>query len=177
MTQETIERLDTIIREAARDLFLAYAVALDERIPDTPPSDDRYASTIGFTSKTCKGALTVTMCRALVEKSLPPELLHDGNDGLLIDWAGELSNQFLGRIKRKLQARGIEIFLSTPVVFRGRNLHFFPQQADLSRSFGFGHGDSHIEALFQAHFSPGYTMVLPDCEQFQSLAEGEVALF
>jgi CheY-specific phosphatase CheX len=35
---------------------------------------------------------------------------------------GELTNQLIGRIKNRLLRRGVEVYITTPVVLRGRQL-------------------------------------------------------
>ena len=49
--------------------------------------------------------------------------MHDApSTDLLVDWAGELANQLLGRIKNRLLHHRVELVMSTPVGLTGAKL-------------------------------------------------------
>jgi CheY-specific phosphatase CheX len=43
------------------------------------------------------------------------------------DWIGELTNQFMGRVKTKLLAHGVEVFVTTPIVLSGVRIQPLPR--------------------------------------------------
>lgn len=178
MNQESIGQLDHIIIDAAVELFAAYRVMLEEGYLDDSPTIDVYAATIGYTSQQLKGALIITLYKELVIHSLPPQFAEKTVDSSMVaDWTGELANQLLGRIKAKMVPFGVEIILSTPVVFKGQGLNLYPQQADVTRTHGFGHGTGALKVVFQAKLLPDFELQVSLVQPAQGLGEGEVSLF
>ena len=178
MNQSSLDSLDHLIRAATRDLFAAYGVPLTDNGIGASFSGEVYAATIGFTHTAFRGALIITLCRDLVVKSLPSQISSPApGHELTGDWAGELSNQLLGRIKKKLIAYGVGISLSTPVVFRGTGLCNFPQPAVVSRSHCFSSAAGPLEVVFQARADAGFELVETGDPDAGGPAEGEVSLF
>jgi CheY-specific phosphatase CheX len=95
----------------------------------------------------------------------------------LADWTGELANQLLGRIKRKLNLYGVDISLSTPVVFAGKQFNHFPQHGTISRTHGFNHELGPIEVELQVIPEADFELSELVESSGTSLAEGEVSLF
>jgi chemotaxis protein CheX len=53
----------------------------------------------------------------VVRQSYPTQLKNAPEAGVdVFDWAGELANQLLGRIKNRIAARGVDLITSTPKV-------------------------------------------------------------
>jgi hypothetical protein len=178
MNQDSLSNLDRLIHEASLELFAAYHVQLEAGEFTGKRSREIYAATIGFTSPEMKGAIVVTLCRGLAAISLPAQLAgRAGESAIVADWTGELANQLLGRIKRKLAGFGVDIALSTPVVFRGQGLDLFPQQAEVYRRQEFGHGSGACLVVFQARVAEGCELEALDNPQDQGLQEGDIALF
>jgi CheY-specific phosphatase CheX len=178
MNQESLTHLDRVIHESSLELFAAYNVRLETGEFAGKRSREIYAATIGFTCPELKGAIVITLCRGLAVNSLPPQLAgRAGESSIVADWTGELSNQLLGRIKRKLAGFGIDIALSTPVVFKGQGLDLYPQQAEVHRRQEFGHGSGACLVVFQARVAEGFELEPLDNPQDQGMQEGDIALF
>ena len=175
MNQESLATLDRIIQEASLELFAAYQVQLDEGSADGGSADDAYAATLGFTHTVIKGALIITVCRDLVIHSLPRQITVP-DAGMVADWTGELANQLMGRIKKKFFNYGLDVTLSTPVVFGGRGLNRFPRQTAVCRTCCFGHGTGQLEVVFQADVGNGFEFV-ESALAGSVMTEGDVALF
>ena len=95
--------------------------------------DGDFGAAIGFTGDRLKGALVLSLGRRSLVASMPEGSRE--SDEILADWAGELANQLLGRLKNGLWASGLEIALGTPVTFVGVNLeHFSPDPMVLRRT-------------------------------------------
>lgn len=129
---------------------------LEEAVFDESQIEDPFASSIGFTSDILPGALVLIASRSVVESSLPANLkMSTLDDEILADWTGELSNQLLGRLKSRFCAAGVDITLSTPTVFAGKDLHHFACQSDLLRRLFFKDGGA-LLVEFQADFDSDF---------------------
>ncbi len=127
---------------------------------------------IGFAGQGIAGSLalgTSNNCLAALGKLGRAELPED--------WLGELSNQLLGRVKRRLSPHGAVFGLGTPVVISGDRLRVSAGvektpalhcavESDIGR----------VEVWFEFEFRDGF--VLKDqAEEDGSLIEGEALLF
>ena len=157
MNESSLARLDTYLADSLATLLAAHGFEpkpeMASEAPDrsidaggyrVSPEADRgwahrdgdFGATIGFTGDRLRGALVVSLGRRTLISSLPtrPGRKHE-DDEMLADWAGELANQLLGRLKNGLWSSGIEVALGTPVTFVGFNLeHFSPDPMVLRRS-------------------------------------------
>jgi CheY-specific phosphatase CheX len=156
MNAESLSRIDGFLSSSIKDLFASHGLKLTEVEYRGQGIDVPFASTIGFTSPRLVGVLVITASRDLAERSLPEGLRKAKHtDEMIADWTGELSNQALGRLKNRLYAVGIEIALSTPTVFAGKELRHFFQPSATYRSLMF-EGDGTLFAEFQANCEDGF---------------------
>ncbi len=88
---------------------------------------------IGFVGKNVRGSCLLASNDAPLEASCPP-------GGQLRDWVGELANQLVGRLKRKLLARGVTVALTTPIVFSGVRVEPLPRGRLEPTVFSSDHG-------------------------------------
>jgi CheY-specific phosphatase CheX len=85
-------------------------------------SEHDIAGFIGFTGRV-RGSLTMAASSKMFGSTFPqapgapPPPLAD-----LLDWAGEVANQTLGRIKRRFCDRGVDFETSTPTAVNGRHI-------------------------------------------------------
>jgi chemotaxis protein CheX len=144
--QRNQELIAELVVRSTEELFAAYEVEVEvSRRPGTnsESADEVFAGVIGFTGDSMRGTLVLAPTRALLERS------HRGLSCELRDWAGELANQLLGRIKNRLRGVGIEIHVTTPVVLRGHYIVPTPR------------GDGSLQCVAT---SPGKVMVWFDGE-------------
>jgi hypothetical protein len=121
-----VERARAILTEALREaclqLFAQHGVRARDDAPDDKPSLGsgvaHVAACIGFTHPSLKGSLTAYLPVAVLAKTLPistanacPEVLHD--------WAGEIANQLLGRMKNTFFAYGVDWSMGMPTIIVG----------------------------------------------------------
>jgi CheY-specific phosphatase CheX len=85
-------------------------------------SEHDLAGFIGFTGRV-RGSLIVAASSRTFSATFPmlPGSRPPSPDDLL-DWAGELANQTLGRIKRRFCDRGMDFETSTPTAVKGRHI-------------------------------------------------------
>lgn len=107
---------------ACVELFGAYGVELSPGSKDWGNDDERMLSgSVGFVGRRVRGTCLLAAPTAPLELSCPEQ------GGALRDWVGELANQFVGRLKSKLLARGVEIFMTTPIVLSGVRIQPLPR--------------------------------------------------
>ena len=115
----TLGQIDALVEAAARALFATHGLPLGERRVDfgDTPEDHDLASSVGFTGPEIRGALLMTTRQDLVELAWPFELRHQPpSERDVCDWAGELVNQLVGRVKNALVPFGLALEQSTPTV-------------------------------------------------------------
>lgn len=118
--------LRELVASTLSELLAAYDVEAElldgqtksEEEAISPGSEPGIAGVIGFTADAMRGSMVVYGYR----KVLGAMGQTDGSDLALRDWAGEVSNQMLGRLKNKLLAYGVVLSMSTPVVVVGFRL-------------------------------------------------------
>lgn len=177
MNAESHARIDAFLSAAATELFSSHGSSVRPAHGTASALEDPFVSTIGFTAKSIRGVLVLSVERGLAHKSMPPSLAGgDQKPEILADWTGELSNQMLGRLKNKLITVGVEIALSTPMVFFGRDLRHVSHKLPLSRSMGF-EGDGRLFLEFQADFDQGFEIGEPTGVEEERPPEGEILFF
>ena len=99
-------------RASCIELFESYGVQIQPTAM-TPTDSSRCCGIIGFTGDGIRGSVLLAASSEVLQRAYPLE----GVPGW--DWAGELANQLLGRLKNHLLSRGVTISLTTPMVLRG----------------------------------------------------------
>jgi chemotaxis protein CheX len=178
--ERLLERIESVVESSARALFAANGLALGKLVGDTgdPPRDHDIACSIGFTSGEVSGAVLMTTRKDIIARTWPTELRHrEPTENDICDWAGELVNQLLGRVKNVLARSGVTLQQCTPTVVLGWHVHRGPACTTVARAYAFGVEQGLILVYFDA--AVGDTFVLPETEDptLASVAEGGVELF
>ena len=164
------EVIKTLTVDACIALFNDYSLPLQLAEPTAEPLEVEllYCSVIGFSSAQMRGSLLLATTREPLGLTSPVK----GNP--LYEWIAELSNQLLGRIKRQLTDRGVELAISTPIVLRGERLHPMPSGDAAPLTFVCEGGS--IRVWMDAVLVPGL-----DLSQVQAsepgMGEGDALLF
>lgn len=149
------------------ELFSAYGVALNSKAADFIVSDEVLLSgVIGFVGPTLRGTCLLVGNRSPIELS-SPQKAHTR------DWVGELTNQLVGRLKRKFLGFGLEVALTTPVVLSGLHLRPMPRGKLTPRVFSTDSGS--IMIWLEVEAEPGFEFG-PAVSDSTS-AEGDVLMF
>ena len=165
MELETQRLVEDLAGEACMSLFEAYGVQLEPAADRTPGGEHSLSGIIGFTGMGITG-----MC--LVAASEEPLEATNPTDGALRDWVAELSNQLAGRLKHKLLARGVEVYITTPIVLRATRIEPLPRRKLAPRGFTALNGTIAlwVEVETASDFRMGTT-------EDTAVAEGEALLF
>jgi hypothetical protein len=114
-------QIGAMAARACVELFGAYGVALAPGTSRWAASDERLLSgSIGFVGQRIRGTCLLAAAESPLMASLPEH-------GTLRDWVGELTNQFVGRLKTKLLSRGVEVYVTTPIVLSGIRIQPLPR--------------------------------------------------
>lgn len=171
MSNEMMERLNQLVgafaREAMTELFLAYSLDA-EPVSSARVAEDPMVGVIGFTASKLRGNLALLIPAAVIRAT------QSGSDPM--DWTGELTNQYLGRLKNKLIAYGVALEISTPLVVAGLSLRLqeppgtYTQRVDCLTSAGPAH------ALISVRIGEGFELSEQPVGE-PIAAEGEMLLF
>ncbi|HEY0466462.1 MAG TPA: chemotaxis protein CheX [Polyangiaceae bacterium] len=132
------------------ELFAAYGVTLNANDADFIVSEEVLLSgVIGFVGSTLRGTCLLVGNRSPIELS-SPQKEHSR------DWVGELTNQLVGRLKRKFLGFGLEVALTTPVVLSGLHLRPRPRGRLLPRVFSTDSGS--IMVWVEVEAEPGFEL-------------------
>ena len=164
---ETQTLVEGLAEEACLSLFEAYGVQLERRLVDHPQNTDQtLTGIIGFTGNGITG-----MC--LVTASEAPLIASNPSGGALRDWVAELSNQLAGRLKHKLLAQGVEVYITTPIVLRATRIEPLPRHKLVPRSFSASDGT--VALWVEVEVTPDFKLAPETAET--PVAEGETLLF
>lgn len=164
---ETQQLVEDLAQEACLSLFEAYGVKLlQQEIAETPGGERSLTGIIGFTGNGITG-----MC--LVAASEEP-LIASNPGGSLRDWVAELSNQLAGRLKHKLLAQGVEVYITTPIVLRATRIEPLPRRKLVPRGFSNENGGS-VALWVEVELGANFEMVPSQLEP--AVEEGETLLF
>ncbi len=172
--------IDTLVVAAARGLFEANGLALGGPEPDGDEveNDHDIAASIGFTSPQAQGAILMTTRKVVVASAWPGELRNRvPTERQTCDWAGELVNQLLGRIKNALIPFRLTLEQSTPTVVVGTHVHRAPAATNVARRYFFLVGKSSILVYFDASMAAGLVLSGLGDANLRSAAEGDLQLF
>jgi chemotaxis protein CheX len=124
MKNEDRTVLASLLVQICRDMFTPNGEPLEEITGAGPPGDreNLLAASIGLSGSTVRGALVIVARPAFFKLTYPAELGVPRSEDDVADWAGEVANQLLGRIKNRLSTYGLDFTTSTPTVVRGDRL-------------------------------------------------------
>ncbi len=155
-------------QEAMHELFAAYSLETElsdaRRVFDGPN-----LGLMGFTAPNLKGSVT------LVVPSEVSFATQAGSDPL--DWTGELTNQYLGRLKNKLISYGVLLDLATPLVVSGLEVSLPGPEASDSSCVGCNTEVGPVHAVISVRTGPGFALLDEPLPSGRVPSEGECLLF
>jgi hypothetical protein len=179
MSGDTLARIDAIVASAARGLFASHGLPLGDAADGVadPPRDHDVAAAIGFTAPKVHGAVVVTTRKSVVARTYPEGVRDRApTEPQICDWAGELVNQLLGRVKNALVAFGHAVDQGTPTVVTGHHLHRAPAATTVARRYSFAVEGGSVLVYLDAALADDFA--LSDAGNHpRPAAEGDLHLF
>lgn len=178
MNSESWDRIHEELASSCVHLFRDNGVELrrlDDAASEATPGN-AVVSFIGFTGDHLRGSLTIVAPVALIMRSHPLREQREIDEDMVCDWASELANQLLGRVKNRLRHLGLVIVLSTPSAAIGEHLRAREEQSEGFRRLLFAAGNDRLVVLFDA-LAPDNALELEEVNMPDPQPEGEVLLF
>lgn len=173
VTQTLLQLLD----DGTLGLFESCDAAATRAEQDAAVSEsDGVVSFVGFAGDTIKGNLVIVASEAVFLAAYPLDEEPDKQD--LLDWAGEMANQLIGRVKNMCIERGVDFALSAPAAMSGNNLECGAQNAahDMTHHYKCDAGDFSVRLT--AVTEAGFAFKESSANGAQSAqAEGDMILF
>ena len=152
---------------ACQELFEAYGVTLESTDTSFDESGGSVMSGVmGFLGTRLRGTCLLASTPGPLDASCPA-------GDRTRDWIGELTNQLVGRLKTKLMARGIEVFLTTPIVLTGARIRPIPRGILQPSVFSWSGGN----VLVWVEAESGRDLILSLDAPMETASEGEILLF
>jgi chemotaxis protein CheX len=170
-------QLSSIVVETTTRLFDMLGLKVEyQGSPDPIPcADELIVAVIGFAGSQMRGSVVLASTSQALRLTHP--LGKEADDEGLRDWAGELANQLIGRIKIRLLAHQMVIQLGTPTTISGRELTL---GAALKNAECLPHrftaGSEWLLVRMEGVAEPGVQM-LASPVQLTATDEGELLLF
>jgi CheY-specific phosphatase CheX len=121
MSDKNNDVLSEVVSDCVYKVFEAYDTELEEAPKEDPGHE--VVAVIGYAADEVRGGMALGISKKLAEMTMPTP------DTPLYDWAGELANQILGRVRNKMLAYQIDVQISTPVVLHGLGVQVAPPRS------------------------------------------------
>jgi CheY-specific phosphatase CheX len=171
--------LRAMVMSSAEHILPACGLAIGAPI-DMPTGDPKQVvAFMGFTGDVLRGTIAVVAPLELIRTAYPLPLNDAARWELeAFDWAGEIANRLLGRIKLQLVPKGVSIEASTPRVMAGEQLHVTRSTHGTVCSTCFPVADSWVRVWFDAISAENRPLfVQADARVVNLPPEGDVLLF
>lgn len=169
-----------MVTEACVDMLATSGLAAERIDPslDSVFSERHIAGFIGFSGRV-RGSLVIAASSAVFQRTYPqhPGSLTTPSSIDLLDWAGEMANQTLGRIKRRFCERGIDFDASTPTAVNGRQIGARSPSRPGIVDLMFAVGDEIVCVCFEVVPPSDGVIFREPVEPIECSAEGELVLF
>jgi hypothetical protein len=162
------ETLRTLAESSVSQLFSDYGVQLAPGRSESMRDHRLFFGIVGFCGPQMRGSAVLACAEPVILASDP---VQSGPRS----WTGELTNQFIGRFKNQLLSFGVEIYITTPVVFRGDQLNLEARPRSSESAFHTAEGH-HVAVWVDTDPVPGFVLEEPK-EGRTVILEGEAMMF
>ena len=176
MSEENMAVLEELIRVHAPALFGDYGTTLDfAGLSVALAQPVEIAAVIGFTSDVLRGSMAIAATPAVFSKT--NVITASPSEEQDRDWAGELANQLLGRIKNRLLSYGAVVSMGTPMVISGGGLRFRGRRTGGRERYAFTCEHGIVEVWMEVSFEPGFTLQYFESPESDVQSEGDLLFF
>ena len=180
MKKEERETLSDTLLEASRQMLADQGRPLDVAGEDVPHSEISGAiiASIGLSGpRGLRGALVLVGLPACFRSLYPAELTADPRSDAMADWASEMANQLLGRIKNLLSRHGTDFSMGIPTLVRGDRLSVIGWDRPSSVSHSFRVGAHSLDVCLEMERVGSETLFDTEGEVVETSPEGTALLF
>jgi CheY-specific phosphatase CheX len=183
MTSQEREILSEALVEVCTELLAAPGRVLERQpaaspAPEAKTGDGAVVASVGLSGRDVKGALVlmgdVDFLRSIYPAELSGATIAE-ND--LADWAGEVANQLLGRLKNRFCRRGLDFSISTPTVIRGVRLQISGAEPGSGIHHRLVLDQRPVDVYFQVARQDDQPLLQDEESTSTASAEGETLLF
>jgi CheY-specific phosphatase CheX len=140
-------------------------------------SEHEIAGVIGF-SGAVRGCLMIAASSKVFASTFPSPPQGSARPmPELLDWAGEMANQTLGRIKRRFCERGLDFDSCTPTALKGRHIGGRNPARDGIIELALTVGDEVVSVSFEIEAPGGGEIFKSSAEPIACSPEGALELF
>jgi CheY-specific phosphatase CheX len=178
------EVFEEVVRRSANECFKGSRETLPpiKAPPQVQLDDSHVAGRIEFTGQV-EGCLVLISTFDVIAKmrlsGVDPASLSKNRAGdwiLIRDCAGELANQFVGRVKNRLRGFGIRFDVGSPTALSGRALLASGRKYLDGRTVAFGRGGDTVHVVIKITREPPLASVTPAAENPAMPKEGDLLL-
>lgn len=173
------EILVSALCDGCAELFAEHGVvageATDGRGPHLKGGAAQMAACIGFTHPSVKGSITACMPEPFLAMTLPLPNPDAGTEELR-DWAGEVANQLLGRMKNTFLRYGIDLAMGVPTIIVGTDYNVVSPRDTDGSWHSFRCGEQSLFVHLDTVIAPSIELSEPDEASAGVAAEGELFL-
>lgn len=182
MTDEPVALMEAVVIESTKGLFSSCGIELHEvPAPASQPQKAAIAGLVGFTGESIRGTLMIASSFDIFARSRPSEVkTHElsefvARDWLYLrDWAAEVANQLLGRIKNRLFSYGVVLRVSTPTALSGAALAVATPSSKRTHPKVLAVGDDEVWVWWDVVVEPDFVL---EPQEEKAATEGDVILF
>lgn len=120
-------------------------------------SVDVVVSSLGYASDRCRGAIVLVSTPAML-RTLDVGVPAPTTDADLGDLQGEVANMVLGRLKSGVRKHGVQLSVSTPTSFVGRDLSVPTPRGGTSSWHRFSSRHGSVYVRFDVIFEPTFAL-------------------
>lgn len=180
MTNQEREILSGALVEVCAEMLSGHGKQLEESAAaaDVAAHERTLVASVGLSGQDVKGALVVMGGPEFFRSIYPAELARGTiAEDDLADWAGEMANQIVGRLKNRFCRRGLDFSISTPTVIRGVRLQVCggEQSSGIHRTLAVA-GQA-VDVYFQVARKDDQALLRDEESAATASAEGETLLF
>ncbi len=150
-----------VLADASASLLRLYGLNVAPLSPDAarPAIEGRdVIALVPFEGGILGGKLLLAGAPEVLVATLPFQPEGTPPQEMLLDWAGELSNQILGRVKERLVRRGADMDVGVPIAFPGEMAPFGLLDPFHTVGHTLGGPDHHLFTCFEVRVRGGFRL-------------------
>ena len=176
-TEQEVTQVNAEMRAICEDMFPGMACEVGIEVPRSTVQETIILATMGLGAEDLRGALLVMAAPAFFRSTYPLATpLASPSENEVLDWAGELANQALGRVKNRFGTLGCLFSLGIPTVVCGEDMRIDIAVNRPLASLRGRVGDQEVVVVLQIERTNGGPLFRPN-EMTTTVGEGEGFLF